>query len=29
LVCSYHSLFEVLVCKQKGVRIIAMTQREA
>jgi hypothetical protein len=25
----YHSLFEALVYKQKGVRIIVMTQREA
>jgi hypothetical protein len=25
LVLSYHSSFEALVCKQKGVRIVAMT----
>jgi hypothetical protein len=25
LVHSYHSSFEALVCKQKGVRIVAMT----
>jgi hypothetical protein len=29
LVLSYHSSFEALVCKQEGVRIIAMVQREA
>jgi hypothetical protein len=29
LVLSYHSSFEVLICKQKWVRIIAMAQIEA
>jgi hypothetical protein len=29
LVLSYHSSFEALVCKQRGVRIVAMAQREA
>jgi hypothetical protein len=28
-ILSYHSSFKVLVCKQKGVRIVAMAQREA
>jgi hypothetical protein len=28
LVCSYHSSFKALICKQ-GVRIVAMAQREA
>jgi hypothetical protein len=26
---TYHSSFEALVCKQQGVRIIAMLQRDA
>jgi hypothetical protein len=26
---TYHSSFEVLVCKQKGVRIVEMAQSEA
>jgi hypothetical protein len=29
LVLSYHSSFEALIYKQKGVRIVTMTQREA
>jgi hypothetical protein len=29
LVLSYHPSFEALVCKQEGVRIVVMTQREA
>jgi GTP-dependent phosphoenolpyruvate carboxykinase len=29
LVLSYHSSFEALVCKQQGVRIVTMAQREA
>jgi hypothetical protein len=29
LVLSYHSSFEALVCKKRGVRIVAMAQREA
>jgi hypothetical protein len=29
LILSYYSSFEALVCKQKGVRIVVMTQREA
>jgi hypothetical protein len=29
LVLSYHSSFEALVCKQQGVRIVMMAQREA
>jgi hypothetical protein len=29
LILSYHSSFEVLICKQKGVRVVVMAQREA
>jgi hypothetical protein len=29
LALSYYSSFEALVCKQGGVRIVAMAQREA
>jgi hypothetical protein len=29
LVLSYHSSFEVLVCKQEEVRIVVIAQREA
>jgi hypothetical protein len=29
LALFYHSSFEALVCKQEGVRIVAMAQREA
>jgi hypothetical protein len=28
-VLFYHSSFEALVCKQEGVRIVAMAQKEA
>jgi hypothetical protein len=29
LLIYYHCLFEVLVCKQKGVKIVAMAQSKA
>jgi hypothetical protein len=29
LVLLYHSSFEALVCKQEGIRIVVMAQREA
>jgi hypothetical protein len=28
LILSYHSSFEALVCKQEGIRIVAMIERE-